>query len=29
VFAGGEHPNECGHQLFVEQLIPYIDAKVL
>ena len=29
VFAGGEHPNERGHQLFVEQLIPYIDAKIL
>jgi hypothetical protein len=29
VFAGGEHPNERGHELWTQQLIPYLDSKVL
>ena len=29
VFAGGEHPNERGHALWVEQMTHYLDAKVL
>ena len=29
VFAGGEHPNERGHELWIQQLIPYLDTKVL
>ena len=29
VFAEGEHPNELGHALWVEQMTHYLDAKIL